>query len=60
MKQQPEICASSRRSNPLYLLGSLASSNVGSRGTGSEASDDRGRQKRVGAGARVVVFQGDG
>lgn len=38
---------------------SLASSNVGSRGFGSEASDDRGRQNRVGAGARVV-FQGDG
>ena len=40
-------------------LGSLASSNVGSRGFGSEASDSRGRQNRAGAGARVV-FQGDG
>ena len=38
---------------------SLASSNVGSRGFGSEASDGRGRQNRVGASARVV-FQGDG
>lgn len=38
---------------------SLASSNVGSRGFGSEASDDWGRQNRVDAGARVV-FQGDG